>query len=121
MKELFNTLIWAGSIGVILGAYITKIGALVTIATALYWIVSIILPFVLCLIFLFMVFAPEEAKQELVKAFAEVSTGKFIVTTIKTLATMGTYAVVGWSWPFAMSLIVLVVAFTMRFSNKEVE
>ena len=50
MKQFLNTLIWASSIGVVLGAYVTQIPTLVTIATALYWIVSILLPIVLLLL-----------------------------------------------------------------------
>ena len=121
MKELFNTLIWAASIGVILGAYITKISALVTIATALYWIVAILLPFALFILLLCMLVAPEQTKQGLMKGFTEVPTGKFVMSAIKSLTIMGTYAVVGWAWPFAMTLVFFVMMLTMRFSNKEVE
>ena len=63
MKQFLNTLIWASSIGVVLGAYVTQIPTLVAIATALYWIVSILLPIVLLLLAVCFLVAPEQTKQ----------------------------------------------------------
>ena len=120
MKELINTLIWAGSIGVILGAYITKIGALVTIATALYWIVSILLPFVLVLMLICFLIAPEQAKQGFKKAADQTSNLQFAIDIFKSFAMLGTYAVVGWAFPFAMTMIVVVLTISIRFNNTQV-
>lgn len=120
MKELFNTLIWAGSIGVILGAYITKIGALVTIATALYWIVSILLPFVLFILLLCVLVAPEQTKQGFYQSIGNITTSRFILGVVRSFTLLGTYAVVGWAFPFAMTMIVTVLMISFRFNNKEV-
>lgn len=120
MKQFLNTLIWASSIGVILGAYITQIPALVTIATALYWIVSILLPIFLLLLAICFLVAPEQAKQGFKQAQEKTSNLEFATGIIKNFTLLGTYAVVGWAFPFAMTMIVVVLIISVRFSNTQV-
>ena len=120
MKQFLNTLIWASSIGVILGAYITQIPALVTIATALYWIVSILLPIFLLLLAICFLVAPEQTKQGFHKSIGNTTTSRFILGVIRSFALLGTYAVVGWAFPFAMTMIVVVLMISVRFSNTQV-
>ena len=120
MKTLFGNLIWAGYIVAILGAYITQIPVLVTIATALYWIVSILLPLVLVLMLICFLIAPEQAKQGFKKAEDQTSSLQFTIGTLKSFALLGTYAVVGWAFPFAMTMLVVVLMISVRFSNTQV-
>lgn len=120
MKQFFNTLIWAGSIGVILCAHITQIPALVTITTALYWIVSILLPTVLLLLAVYFLVAPEQAKQGFHQSVGNTTTSRFILGVVRSFTLLGTYAVVGWAFPFAMTMIVVVLMISFRFNNKEV-
>lgn len=120
MKTLFSNLIWAGSVAVILGAYITQIPALVTIATALYWIVSILLPLVLILLLVCFLVAPEQTKQGFQQSIGNTTISRFIIGVIRSFALLGTYAVVGWAFPFAMTMIVVVLMISVRFSNTQV-
>ena len=120
MKQFLNTLIWASSIGVILGAYITQIPALVTIAAALYWIVSILLPIFLLLLAIYFLATPEQTKQGFHKSIGNTTTSRFILGVIRSFALLGTYAVVGWAFPLAMTMIVVVLMISVRFSNTQV-
>ena len=121
MKTLFNFLLWAGGVGCILGAYLTQIPFLVTIATVIYWIVSIGLPVLFTLLLLCFLVAPEQAKEGAAKAWNKQSTLSFIAGSIKSFITLGVYATVGWAWPFAMTMIAFVMIVSVRFNNKETD
>lgn len=117
MKEVFKSVSWLVVTGLILAAFFTQIPFLLTISTAIYWIVAIILPFGLLLIMVG--FSIDGDK--VFASWHNSSKLQIVGALIKSFITLGVYALVGWTWPFAFALIITLLFISVRCKSSVVD
>lgn len=117
MKEVFKSISWLVVTGLILAAFFTQIPFLLTISTAIYWIVAIILPVGLLLTMIG--FAMDGDK--VFASWNNNSKLQVVWVLIKSFITLGVYALVGWTWPFAFALIITLIVISVRCKSSVVD
>lgn len=116
MKNVFNFVLWLATMSVILGAHFTAIPILVTVATAIYWIVSVTST---AIVFILIILFHSKFKDEILgKTWNTLSPMKFTSAVVQGLVSLWVYALVGWAWPFAMALIIYVTCISVRLNKQ---
>lgn len=120
MQKFLTFVFWLATKAIILGAFFTNLPVLVTISTALYWIISITIPTTLVLVAVLLLIAPEGTYGARIKAIQAIPTRWFILGQVQGFISLGVYATVGWAFPFTMLMVVAMLNIYMRFSEDDV-
>ena len=116
MKNIFNFVLWVATMSAILGAHFTAIPILVTIATVLYWIISVTLT---AIVFIFTILFCSKFKDEILgNTWNTLSPMRFTRAVVQGLVSLWVYALVGWAWPFTMALIIYVTFISVRLNKQ---